>query len=99
MYLCEKKMGKIIIISIILVLVIAFSYIAIKHYIGKYKQKIFNKRFDWILEHKNELPFSEEEKAYITDWNRKFIAIDDDYYKELRQYYKDKVKRDKKHKD
>lgn len=90
-------MGKIIIISIVLISIIVISFPIIKFYIGKYKQKRFDKRYDWVLEHKNELPFTEEEKAYITDWNRKFIAIEDSYYKELRQYYKKHKINDKSH--
>lgn len=52
------------------------------------RNRKFNKRFNWMLKHKDDLPLSEEEKEYLIEENRKFIGIDEDYYKELKRYYK-----------
>lgn len=48
----------------------------------------FNKRFNWFLKHKEELPLSEEEKAMLCTRNRGFIGIDESFYKEMKQYVK-----------
>lgn len=73
--------GCIVGIILLLLLIIALPYIWSR--INRCK---FDKRFNWLLKHKNELPLSNEEKEMICEQNRKFIGIDNDFYKEMKKY-------------
>lgn len=58
--------------------------------ISAMQKRRFNKRFDWLLRHKDELPLSDEEKEMFCEENKKYIGIDDEFYKEMRRYVKNK---------
>lgn len=73
--------GCIVGIILLLLLIIALPYIWSR--INRCK---FDKRFNWLLKHKNELPLSDEEREMICEQNRKFMGINDDFYKEMKKY-------------
>lgn len=70
--------------------VVGLAYTFIELFIKGYPYNIrrwkFNKRFNWLLKHKSELPLSDEEKEMICERNRRYIGIDDDFYKEMKRY-------------
>lgn len=72
-------------VTLLLILVPIFAVLVIK-LPERIRRLQYDRMFNWILKHKEELPLSQEEKDYFIESNRKYIAIDYDYYKELRNF-------------
>lgn len=54
----------------------------------EWQRYVFNKKFNWILKHKDKLPLSQEYKEIFIKQNQRYIAIPQAYYKELRKYWR-----------
>lgn len=72
------------IIAIPLLLLLIFGiYIAIKS-IPEWR---FNRKYNWLMKHKEELPIPDDYKEMLIERNRRFIGIDTGYYRSLRWYW------------
>lgn len=51
------------------------------------KEWRFNRKYNWLMKHKEELPIPDDYKEMLIERNRRFIGIDTGYYRSLRWYW------------
>lgn len=72
------------IIAIPVLLLLVFGiYIAI----SSVPEWRFNRKYNWLMKHKEELPIPDDYKEMLIERNRRFIGIDTGYYRSLRWYW------------
>lgn len=63
----------------------------ILNYITDYYQSLsYNRMFNWLIKHKEELPLPDEDKKILIERNRKFFAIDTSSFRRLKREWREK---------
>lgn len=75
---------------LLIALVIALGsgiYLGIRIAIDSIREWRFNRKYNWLMKHKEELPIPDDYKEMLIERNRRFIGIDTGYYRSLRWYW------------